>query len=225
MTATLDRLSDGRLLVNVVTGGDPSSWKATASSCPTTALRTVREFLHVCADIACSQRGEVMTSKASTSSEGRQAAVSAGAAAASAAVLRRLVGRRHDLAAEQVDHYLTWGEPPAEVAKKIGRRARARRESGRKVQFGIRLHVIVRETNDEAWAAADELISYLDDDTIARKRSSRAWTPKASAACAPCMAGAAPSWRSAPTCGPASGWCVAVRARRWWAMPRRWRRA
>jgi alkanesulfonate monooxygenase len=29
------------------------------------------------------------------------------------------------------------------------------------------LHVIVRETNAEAWAAADELIKHLDDDTIA----------------------------------------------------------
>ena len=38
---------------------------------------------------------------------------------------------------------------------------------GRKLSFGIRLHVIVRETNAEAWRAADELISYLTDDTIA----------------------------------------------------------
>ena len=36
-------------------------------------------------------------------------------------------------------------------------RARAARH-GRTVRFGVRLHVIVRETNDEAWAAADKLI-------------------------------------------------------------------
>jgi alkanesulfonate monooxygenase len=36
------------------------------------------------------------------------------------------------------------------------------------VRFGIRLHVIVRETNEEAWQAADSLISHLDDETIAR---------------------------------------------------------
>ncbi len=34
--------------------------------------------------------------------------------------------------------------------------------------FGIRLHMIVRETDAEAWAAADALISHLDDDTIAQ---------------------------------------------------------
>ncbi|HNU12357.1 MAG TPA: LLM class flavin-dependent oxidoreductase, partial [Rubrivivax sp.] len=74
----------------------------------------------------------------------------------------------HDLAAEQVDAYLTWGEPPAAVAEKIADvRARAAKR-GRKVRFGVRLHVIVRETNEEAWAEADKLISRLDDDTIAK---------------------------------------------------------
>ena len=38
---------------------------------------------------------------------------------------------------------------------------------GRKLSFGIRLHVIVRETNAEAWKAADELIQHVTDETIA----------------------------------------------------------
>ena len=41
---------------------------------------------------------------------------------------------------------------------------------GRKIRFGIRLHVIVRETTHEAWQAADRLIAHLDDDTIAKAR-------------------------------------------------------
>jgi alkanesulfonate monooxygenase SsuD/methylene tetrahydromethanopterin reductase-like flavin-dependent oxidoreductase (luciferase family) len=54
------------------------------------------------------------------------------------------------------------------------------------VRFGIRLHVIVRETNEEAWKAADKLIANLDDDTIAGHRhrcraltrwASNAWPP------------------------------------------------
>ncbi len=47
----------------------------------------------------------------------------------------------------------------------VRERAAAR---GRTLQYGIRLHVIVRETEEEAWAAADRLIAHLDDDTIAR---------------------------------------------------------
>ncbi|PBV22735.1 LLM class flavin-dependent oxidoreductase, partial [Pseudomonas aeruginosa] len=72
-----------------------------------------------------------------------------------------------ELAAEQVDTYLTWGEPPAAVKEKI-EHVRAKAEAkGRKLTYGIRLHVIVRETNEQAWAAANELIQYLDDATIA----------------------------------------------------------
>jgi alkanesulfonate monooxygenase len=36
------------------------------------------------------------------------------------------------------------------------------------VTFGVRLHIIVRETNAEAWAAANRLIEKLDDATIAQ---------------------------------------------------------
>jgi alkanesulfonate monooxygenase len=100
----------------------------------------------------------------------------------------------HELAAEQVDTYLTWGEPPEDIARKVADvRARAAKYSdphaslppegahtalgrpgggvGRNVRFGIRLHVIVRETEDAAWKAADELISRLDDDTVIRAQS------------------------------------------------------
>ncbi|VVE54940.1 FMNH2-dependent alkanesulfonate monooxygenase [Pandoraea anhela] len=73
----------------------------------------------------------------------------------------------HELAARHVDAYLSWGEPPAAVATKIADvRARAERH-GRTLRFGVRLHVIVRETSEEAWADADRLISHLTDDDIA----------------------------------------------------------
>ena len=39
-------------------------------------------------------------------------------------------------------------------------------EEGRTVRFGLRAHVIVRETEQEAWEAAENLIKRLDDDTI-----------------------------------------------------------
>ncbi|HEY9752505.1 MAG TPA: LLM class flavin-dependent oxidoreductase, partial [Coleofasciculaceae cyanobacterium] len=38
---------------------------------------------------------------------------------------------------------------------------------GRTLEFGIRLHVIVRETRSEAWDAANQLIRYVDDTAIA----------------------------------------------------------
>ena len=76
------------------------------------------------------------------------------------------------MAGEHIDTYLTWGEPPEAVAKKIADIRSRAAAYGRTIKFGIRLHVIVRETEDEAWAAADKLISKLDDDTIARAQAS-----------------------------------------------------
>jgi alkanesulfonate monooxygenase len=67
-----------------------------------------------------------------------------------------------------MDAYLSWGEPPAQVAEKIADVRERAAKKGRTLQYGLRLHVIVRETDEEAWAAADELIKYLDDDAIAK---------------------------------------------------------
>ena len=72
-----------------------------------------------------------------------------------------------DFASGIIDKYLTWGEPPAQVAEKIAAVRKAAAVHGREVTFGIRLHFIVRETDDEAWEAADRLISKLSDETIA----------------------------------------------------------
>jgi alkanesulfonate monooxygenase len=72
-----------------------------------------------------------------------------------------------DVAVDTVDKYLTWGEPPAQVKDKIARVRQAADRRGRTLSFGIRLHVIVRDTNAEAWAAADDLIKHVTDDTIA----------------------------------------------------------
>jgi alkanesulfonate monooxygenase len=63
--------------------------------------------------------------------------------------------------------YLTWGEPPNAVRAKI-EDVRARAAAlGRTLRFGLRVHVIVRETTRAAWAAAEDLIRHLDDEAIA----------------------------------------------------------
>ncbi|MGI6245191.1 MAG: FMNH2-dependent alkanesulfonate monooxygenase [Pseudochelatococcus sp.] len=72
----------------------------------------------------------------------------------------------HELAAKHVDAYLTWGEPPAAVAEKIANVRDRAAKYGRSVRFGVRLHVIVRETTEEAWADAERLISKLTDEDI-----------------------------------------------------------
>ncbi len=77
----------------------------------------------------------------------------------------------HKLVAEQLDAYLSWAEPVADVAAKIADvRARAARV-GRTIRYGLRVHLIVRETDAEARAAAEKLISHLSDETIARTQA------------------------------------------------------
>ncbi|SEQ11967.1 FMNH2-dependent alkanesulfonate monooxygenase [Giesbergeria anulus] len=80
----------------------------------------------------------------------------------------------HELAAKHVDAYLSWGEPPEAVAQKIADVRERAAKYGRTVRFGIRIHVIVRETSAEAWAAADRLISHLSDEEIERAQQNYA---------------------------------------------------
>ncbi len=72
-----------------------------------------------------------------------------------------------EVAADHVDTYLTWAEPPAMVADKLAtvrERAAAR---GRTLDYGLRVHLIVRETDAEAWQATERLINRLSGATIA----------------------------------------------------------
>ncbi|MGL5922227.1 LLM class flavin-dependent oxidoreductase, partial [Chroococcidiopsis sp.] len=79
-----------------------------------------------------------------------------------------------EIAAKHIDVYLTWGEPPAQVAEKIASVRQLAAAEGRTLRFGIRLHVIVRETQSEAWDAANQLIRYVDDEAIARAQKAYA---------------------------------------------------
>jgi len=174
MAATFDRLSGGRLLVNLVTGGDQTELEGDGVFLDHAArYEQSAEFIRIWREIIARSHGGQAFDY-----EGRHLSVKGakllypptqkpyppvwfGGSSAAA----------HELAAEQVDTYLTWGEPPAEVAKKIADvRDRAQRK-GRTLKFGIRLHVIVRETEDAAWKAAEDLISRVDDDTVIRAQA------------------------------------------------------
>ncbi|NEQ28603.1 MAG: LLM class flavin-dependent oxidoreductase, partial [Microcoleus sp. SIO2G3] len=63
---------------------------------------------------------------------------------------------------------------PEQVAQKIKEVRQLAAEYGRSMRFGIRLHVIVRETQSQAWDAANELIQYLDENTIAAAQAALA---------------------------------------------------
>ncbi|WP_157278992.1 FMNH2-dependent alkanesulfonate monooxygenase [Aliarcobacter butzleri] len=74
--------------------------------------------------------------------------------------------KAHELAAQKVDLYITWGETLKAVKAKIEDVKEKALKYGRSIKFGIRLHVIVRDSEEEAWSAAEKLISKLDDEKI-----------------------------------------------------------
>ena len=170
MAATLDRISDGRLLINVVTGGDPVELRGDGVFLDHDERYAVTdEFLHIWRGLMA---GETV------SFEGRHLRSENGR------VIFRPVQDPHpplyfggsspagiEVAAEHCEVYLTWGEPPAGVAEKISRAKEAAERRNKKFSYGIRLHVIVRETESAAWAEAERLISRLDDATIAQAQA------------------------------------------------------
>lgn len=80
------------------------------------------------------------------------------------------------VAAEQVDVYLAWGEPPAMVAERLERMRAKAAAAGRTIRFGIRFHVIARPTEDEAWAEADRLVAGMSAESIAAAQADFATT-------------------------------------------------
>jgi alkanesulfonate monooxygenase len=169
MCVTFDRLSGGRLLINVVTGGDPVELAGDG------VFLNHDERYEVTDEFLTVWRGLLSGDPKEVNFEGRHLRVQG------ASTLIQAVQRPYpplyfggsspagiEIGAKHVDVYLTWGEPPAQVAAKIADVRAAAEKAGRTVRFGIRLHVIVRETEEEAWTDAARLVSRLDQRTIER---------------------------------------------------------
>jgi len=164
MAATYQRHSPGRLLLNIVTGGEPSEQRGYGDFLSKDD-RYARgaEFLHV---VRALWRGERVDFT------GKYLRVEG-------AALERVPDPVPDIyfggssaaagevAAEHVDVYLTWGEPPAQVAEKIAWVRKLAADRGRTLRFGIRLHIIARDTSEAAWSVAQSLLDALDPKAIA----------------------------------------------------------
>jgi alkanesulfonate monooxygenase len=169
MAATYQRISSGRLLLNVVTGGDPTEqqrfgdWLSHDERYERTG-----EFLSVVRGAWTGQpydfTGRYFTTAGAVVAVPPDPVPPIFFGGASPAALR--------VAAKHVDVYLTWGEPPAEVALRIAEVRRLAAEQGRELTFGIRMHVISRDTAAEAWAQADTLLSRMDPKAIAAAQAS-----------------------------------------------------
>jgi alkanesulfonate monooxygenase len=164
MTATFQRISGGRLLLNIVTGGDDAEQLRFGDHLgKAERYRRAGEFLHILRELWTGETVNV-TGEFLDVSEARIIPapvwpdVYLGGSSVGAV----------DVAARYADVYLTWGEPPGDLADKLDGVRAAAKAAGRELRFGIRLHVIARDTAAEAWAQAQRLLDGLDPAAIER---------------------------------------------------------
>ena len=168
MAGTFQNLSRGRLLLNVVTGGESSEQRAYGDFLDKDA-RYARcdEFLSVVRALWAGEtvdfRGEHIHVENATLSQRPDPVPDIYFGGSSTAA--------GTVAAKHADVYLTWGEPPAAVAEKIAWIRRLAADEGREPRFGIRLHTITRDTAGEAWDEADRLLESIDDATVAEAQA------------------------------------------------------
>ncbi|QLL05440.1 LLM class flavin-dependent oxidoreductase [Mycobacterium vicinigordonae] len=163
-TATLQRFSEGRVLLNVVSGGDDSEQRRFGDwlNHDERYART-GEFLHI-VNAIWRQESVDFTGNYYKVEDAR---VSAPPDPLPQIYFGGSSPPALDIAAEFVDVYLTWGEPPQVAADKIAKVRGLAESRGRNVRFGIRLHTISRATSEAAWSVADELVNELTPEQIA----------------------------------------------------------
>jgi alkanesulfonate monooxygenase len=163
MAATFQRHSEGRLLLNVVVGGEAHEQRAYGDFLgKDERYERADEFLHIVRSLwkggpvtfaGRHQRVEEATIPRCPDPE--PPLYFGGSSKAAGPV-----------AARHSDVYLTWGEPPADVAAKVEWMREEARQVGRTLRFGIRLHVITRDTAEAAWAEAQRLLEGIDPESI-----------------------------------------------------------
>jgi alkanesulfonate monooxygenase len=171
MAATYQRISGGRLLLNVVTGGEQTEQRRFGDHLPhDERYARTAEFLDVVRGAWSGQpydfdgRYYQVTGATVMSPPEPVPQVYFGGSSQAAG----------PVAARYVDVYLTWGEPPSQVAEKIAWMRRLAEEAGRTLRFGIRLHVITRDSAKDAWAEAARMLDSLTPAEIARAQQALA---------------------------------------------------
>lgn len=161
---TFRRLYGDRIALNVVTGGDPAEQRAYGDHLPKDE-RYARsgELMHVVSELLAGRQVDtdgphVRVTGARLHEPTLAAPVPLYFGGASPAA--------EDVAAPHADVQLLWGEPPAAVAERIARLRAKAALHGRSPRFGLRLHVITRDTSDEAWREADRILAGLDPEAV-----------------------------------------------------------
>ena len=169
--ASFQRISKGRLALNVVTG-EPGAEARRHGDTGDKAAQYGRtnEFLAVVRALGAGETvdfaGENYRVEGATLAGARRAAPQTAP--------EIWFGGSSDfalpVAGAHADVYLSWLEPLDQLAEKIARVREAAAVFGREPRFGVRSWVLARDTDDEAFAAAQAHLDGLDDARLAATR-------------------------------------------------------
>lgn len=177
MASTYQRMSGGRLLINIVIGAEDAELARFGDFSPKEErYERAGEFLQILDGAWRDQpydfdgdhyRVQAATTRVTPSP--RPEVYFGGASEAA-----EIVAARH------VDVYLAWGETPDMVRERLDRMHQRAADSGRpadrRLRFGIRFHAISRNTSEEAWAEAARLMRGIDPAAVAVARADFATT-------------------------------------------------
>ena len=168
MIATLDQISHGRVDINIVPGGIGGDFERLGVEIDHAGrYEQAEELMRVCRTLWTNTlvdfRGTFITlqgARCSPAPAGTPHFYQGGASP-----------RAESLAARHAEVYLMWIEPLEQVAARIARVTAQAQAGGRRVTFGLRTHLVVRDTEAEAWAAADSLIADADPQVVQQRHA------------------------------------------------------
>jgi alkanesulfonate monooxygenase len=159
--ATLDHLSGGRLLVNIVSGQDNLAAYGDAEGDQAQRYARTREFMRIVRRLWTEENvtftGEHFSVAGSTvvpRPHGTGPRLYFGGASPAA----------ERVAATEADVQLFWGEPLDGIAERIDRLRRLSAELDRDLpplEFGLRITTLVRDTTEQAWRDAEQKVATM----------------------------------------------------------------
>ncbi len=171
MTATLQRISGGRALFNIITGGGGPSQLWWGDSVPHDARYTrTTEFLDVLRGVwnggPFSYQGRFYRVEDAGLPEplSREEFPEIYFSGSSDAALVS--------AAKHADYYLSWLEPSAQIAEKFSRAKERTAQLGRKIKCAIRVDIVARPTEEEAWEEIRRGFESVDPASLEKLRNS-----------------------------------------------------
>lgn len=160
---TFTRLHGERLILNITTGGDPIEQAAYGDHTDHAGrYQVTNEALQVISPLLA---GEQVTFTGAHF-DIQQAMLVGSPKIPVPLYLGGASAAAQQVAAEHADTYLLWGEPPTQIEERIRGMRMLAAAAGRRLRFGLRLHVLARETSAQAWAEADRIQAGFDPAVI-----------------------------------------------------------